>query len=205
MKKLILWVAAMVSVASIAFAGDQTYSSKETKTVAPQPFCDWYANQEWNASLWGAYAYTANDWPDDRYLGVDHAWGGGADIKYFFARYFGIGVQGFGLSARDTVGAVLGTLTLRYPFPCSRFSPFIYAGGGAIFNGGEFEAHDEEGEPDLFRSTHGGDTKAVGQFGGGLEIRLTPHIGIMHDFSWSIIDGRDNNFGMVRTGINFAF
>ena len=34
---------------------------------------------------------------------------------------------------------------------------------------------------------------------------LTPHIGLINDFSWNVIEGRDNNFGMVRTGINFAF
>jgi hypothetical protein len=51
----------------------------------------------------------------------------------------------------------------------------------------------------------GSETKAIGQFGGGLEIRLTPHIGLINDFSWNVVDGRDNNFGMARTGINFAF
>ena len=45
----------------------------------------------------------------------------------------------------------------------------------------------------------------MGQFGGGLEIRLTPHIGWINDFSWCILDGPNNNFGMVRTGVNFAF
>jgi hypothetical protein len=54
-------------------------------------------------------------------------------------------------------------------------------------------------------SRSGARTKAVGQFGGGLEVRLTPHIGIINDFTWNVIDGRDNNFGMARTGINFAF
>jgi hypothetical protein len=44
-----------------------------------------------------------------------------------------------------------------------------------------------------------------GQFGGGIEIRLTPHIGFMNDFSWNVVDGPDNNFGMVRSGLTFAF
>ena len=35
------------------------------------------------------------------------------------------------------VGAVLGTLTLRYPIPCTRFSPYIFGGGGGIFGGGQ--------------------------------------------------------------------
>jgi hypothetical protein len=45
----------------------------------------------------------------------------------------------------------------------------------------------------------------VGQFGGGVEVRLTPHIGWINDFSWNVINGPENNFGMVRSGLNFAF
>jgi hypothetical protein len=205
-KRLILLLIAVMVVASAVFAGSETYSSKETTQTAAQPFCDWYANQEWNASLWGTYAFTGNDWPDDRYLAVDHAWGGGADIKFFFARYFGIGAEGYFLAARDTVGAGLGTLTFRYPIPCSRFAPFLYVGGGAVFNGSKVELFGEEDEPGFFRRfSEDSDARAVGQFGGGLEFRLTPHIGIIHDFNWNVVEGRDNNFGMVRTGINFAF
>jgi hypothetical protein len=193
-----LFLASVSIVATSAFAGDETYSSKDKQTATPQAFCDWYANQEWNASVWGTDAFTGADWPDDRYLAVDHAWGGGADFKYFFARYFGLGAEGYGLNARDTVGAALGTLTLRYPVPCTRFAPYIYVGGGAVFNG-------EEDDPAFFRTIHSSDAKAVGQFGGGLEIRLSPHIGLFHDFNWNVVDGNDNNFGMIRTGINFAF
>jgi hypothetical protein len=192
----------IIAVAAPVFAGGEITEAKQT---AAQPFCNWYANQEWNASLWGTYAFTGTDWPDDRYLTVDHAWGGGGDFKFFFDRYFGVGVEGFGLSARDTVGAVLGTLTLRYPIPCSRFAPYIYAGGGVIFGGSEIEFHGEEDDPDFFRTIHDEESKAVGQFGGGLEIRLTPHIGIINDFNWNIVESHGNNFGMVRTGISFAF
>lgn len=199
MRRFVLPFLAAVTLASTAFAGEETYSSKETKqTAAPQPFCDWYANREWNASLWGTYAFTGNESRDDRYLRVDHAWGGGADFKFFFARYFGIGAEGFLLDGRDTVGTALGTLTLRYPIACSRFAPYIFAGGGAIFG------DSDDFSPGFFNDNDD-DGKAVGQFGGGLEFRVTPHIGIMQDFSWSVIDGSDNNFGMVRAGVNFAF
>jgi hypothetical protein len=98
----------------------------------------------------------------------------------------------------------LGTFTLRYPLGCSRFTPYLFAGSGAIFGGGQTTTLlmlvDEE-----ITSRSGARTKAVGQFGGGLEVRLTPHIGIINDFTWNVIDGRDNNFGMARTGIDFAF
>ena len=45
----------------------------------------------------------------------------------------------------------------------------------------------------------------MGQFGGGFEVRITRHIGWMNDFSWNVVDGPKNNFGMVRSGLNFAF
>ena len=49
------------------------------------------------------------------------------------------------------------------------------------------------------------ESSAVGLFGGGVEFRMTPHIGWMTDFSWNVVDGPQNNFGMVRSGLNFAF
>ena len=58
----------------------------------------------------------------------------------------------------------------------------------------------------LFRTEHiGSETEAIGQFGGGFEVRLTPHSGIINDFSWNVVNGSRNNFGMVRSGINFAY
>jgi hypothetical protein len=50
-----------------------------------------------------------------------------------------------------------------------------------------------------------GETKLVGQFGVGLETRITRHIGWTNDLSWGVIDGPRNNFGMFRSGLNFAF
>ncbi len=84
--------------------------------AAAPPCPEWYGDTEWNVNLWGTYlftntAYDPNLWlvdvtqstseghsvlgTFDRYVGGDHAWGGGGDIKYFFHRYFGIGVEGF--------------------------------------------------------------------------------------------------------------
>ena len=161
MKKLNLILIILSAFCGVAFAG----TAVDKTVVAPCP--TWYGDNEWNVGLWGAYAFTGTEFAPnldlvdlivstteghtvlgtfDKYLGGDHAWGGGMDIKYFFARYFGVGVQGFGLSAkrsgfdidsrpldgvffaekttdRRVVGSVLGTFTLRYPIPCSRFSP----------------------------------------------------------------------------------
>src|SRR5438045_3574222 len=122
---------------------------KEMKQVAPPPCPEWYGDDEWNVNLWGTYAFTNTEYnPNlwlvdvvqstsegnpvlgtyDRYIGGDHAWGGGADIKYFFYRYFGVGIEGFALD-----------------------------------------------------------------------------IGLTNDLSFGVIDGPRNNFGMFRSGLNFAF
>jgi hypothetical protein len=237
MKKLMLGLLTIAAIAPVAFAGTETYSGKEMKQVAPLPCPEWYADTEFNVGLWGTYVFTGNDWQNDTYIEADHAWGGGLDVKYFFHRYFGIGLEGWVVDARQAhqnifidysdaifersfehensaVGAVLGTLTLRYPFHCSRFSPYIFGGGGGIFGGGQ-KRHDvlrtepeapEEGLDVLETQGHtDGETQGIGQVGGGLEIRITPHIGWISDFSWNFVSGPNNNFGMVRTGVNFAF
>jgi len=256
MKRSLLIFFTIVIPVSLVRAGTERVSSKET--VAPPPCPSWYADNEWNLSLWGAYAFTENDYPTlgntvsmgrairldgslvgfdhDKYLGSDHAWGGGMDVKYFFKRFFGVGIEGFGLNARRSfgtvtrvptppgtvgggvefgtghddriIGGLLGTFTIRYPIGCSRFAPYAWIGGGAIFGGGELDhtiVNDIPAGAIIERFHRDSETKAIGQFGGGLEVRLTPRIGWTNDFSWNVISGSQNNFGMARTGINFAF
>ncbi len=235
MKKIALGLTIMAVSASIAFGGE-SYSGKEAKEVVPPPCPEWYGDTEWNVGLWGAYAFTSENWQDDRYLEADHAWGGGIDLKYFFNRYFGVGVEGFGLKAnrrsldlfedessllepepvRATgrgsrnsrlTGAVLGTLTFRYPFHCSRFAPYIFGGAGAIFGGGESATFiDDDSGTDNDRTViSDSDTRFIGQVGGGFEVRFTRHIGWLNDFSWNFVGRNHSDFGMARSGINFAF
>jgi hypothetical protein len=251
MKKTTLTLFVCSIFSSFAFAGE--YSGKGMQQVAPA--CpEWYGDNEWNVNLWGTYAFTNTDYnPNlwlvdlvqstsegnpvlgtfDKYIGGDHAWGGGGDIKYFFHRYFGVGVQGFFLEASKsgfdifedprlgvftrertthdrTIGALLGTFTLRYPVPCTRFAPYAWAGVGAIFGGGESDTLITHGPPDAFavfaHTRHfGSDSKLLGQFGAGLEFRITRRIGWTNDIGFGVIDGPKNNFGMFRSGLNFAF
>jgi Outer membrane protein beta-barrel domain len=226
MKKLALSLCALAALGTGVFAGTETYS-KESQSVAPPPCPQWYADNEFNLSLSGVYAFTQDPSREDTYLAVDHAWGGALDAKYFMHRYFGLGLQGFiarantheigdngfvrfPLSEDDThaVGGILGTLTLRFPINCSRFAPYVWLGGGGIFGGGR--AHDFFLDPNqplgfVRREFDQSDSRALGQIGGGLEIRFTPHLGLLNDFSWNIVSGSNNNFGMARTGLNFAF
>jgi hypothetical protein len=225
MKKFAIVMCALTALAGFAFGGTETYSSgREMKQTAVQqtPCPEWYRDTEWNVNLWGTYALTGNSWRNDTYLGVDHAWGGGIDAKYFFHRYFGVGLEGYAVSLNQNhgvffdvngnrsesgaAGAALGTFTFRYPIPCTRFAPYVFAGGGAIFGGGGREELIFASDGDVIEARNrGSETKAVGQFGGGFEVRFTPTIGLMNDFSWNVVAGPKNNFGMVRSGITIAF
>ena len=226
MKRMVLGLLCSAAITSAAVAGTETYSGKEMKQVAPPPCPQWYADNEFNVSLWGTYVFTGNNWQDDRYLESDHAFGGGIDFKYFFHRYFGVGIEGWAVDAKRlfedvfsigeagigrierhesrAVGSVLGTLTLRYPIRCTRFSPYIFGGGGGIFGGGE-KTNVVANDGIIRTEQTGSESRAIGQVGGGMEVRMTPHIGWVSDFSWNFVDGPHNNFGMVRTGVNFAF
>jgi hypothetical protein len=254
MRRLFLTILISCGAAALAYAGSEPDSGKAMKeTVAPTPCPEYYGDREWNVAIWGTYAFAGSNghaelgntfnfnrqfatfnlnqfFASDRYLETDHAWGGGADLKYFFCRYFGVGVEGFALDAkrnvldievprplvmsftkneeRRVIGSALGTLTIRYPIRCSRFSPYVWAGGGGIFNGGERDILIvDNAKPNLSAHTvhEGGQSEFMGQFGGGLEFRFTRHIGWLNDFSWNVVNGPDNNFGMVRSGLNFSF
>ncbi|MFN2477168.1 MAG: outer membrane beta-barrel protein [Chthoniobacterales bacterium] len=221
MKKLTLTLCAVTALVSAAYAGPERYSGKEMKQAVEQtaPCPQWYADQEWNVGIWGTYAATTNNYREDRYLGVDHAFGGGLDAKYFFRRYFGLGVEGFALSlnrqnsnfnnngGRDIAGAALGTFTFRYPIPCSRFAPYAWAGVGGIFGGGNSGGVlNTENTNNVFTNGNNSDDgRLMGQYGAGFEVRFTPHIGLLNDISFNQVEGGHNDFIMARTGVNFAF
>ncbi len=241
MRTLALAFGTLLVAATMVVAGPEPISSgKEIQQVAPAPCPQWYADNEWNITLWGAYAFGGDDGKSidendfefvdgesvhfDSIIGGD-AGGGGIDVKYFFHKYFGIGIEGYGLATNhdnhidpalenngisshdldddDGVFALKGTFTLRFPIGCSRFAPYIFGGGGAIW-GGQHEHFDFVGVEERFvHHNDGDDVHGLGQVGGGFEVRFTPHIGWITDVSWNFTD--DDDFGMVRGGINFAF
>ena len=213
MKKLTRSLCALVALGSAAFAGTETYS-KESKSVVPPPCPQWYADNEFNLSISGIYAFRGDNDNNNFNVGWDDAWGGAIDAKYFVHRYFGFGVQGFILSTNqdnnfngnndDAVGGVLGTFTLRFPISCSRFAPYVWIGGGGIWNGDDNNFFVNAAGARVRRNNND-DGRAMGQGGAGFEIRFTPHFGWVNDISWNVVDGPHNNFGMARTGLNFAF
>src|SRR6266403_394415 len=72
MKRPLMSLLGLSLIASAAFAG-VGYSGKEIKQVAPPPCPEWYADREFNVSLWGTYVFTGNNWIDDRFIEAAHA------------------------------------------------------------------------------------------------------------------------------------
>ena len=156
---------------------------------------------------------------NDRFLNTDSTFGGGADAKYFFSKYWAIGAEGFVLNANDnTAGGALATFTFRWPIGCSRFAPYVYTGFGAagggsktkrffneIHHGAGEVGNENEEEFRADRTFNNTRTEAMGQFGGGLEIRITRHVGFMGDFAWNILNRPDNDFGMARVGLTLSY
>ena len=154
MKKLTLTLCALTAVVSASFAGTSTYTGKEMKQVET-PCPSWYADNEWNIGISFAYAANVSDDGNDNNVfffgddSWDDAFGGSLDVKYFFHRYWGVGIQGIALAVDndnnnfvgfnddddDFAGAALATFTFRYAAPCSRFAPYLWVGVGGFFDG----------------------------------------------------------------------
>ena len=135
----------------------------------------------------------------------DDTFGGGVDVKYFWSKYFGVGIEAIGLAAKTNfAGGGLVTLTGRFPF--GRFAPYVTGGigfidGGATlyeffhekhtFDANGFVAHEQE-----FLTTdpvYNNHVRALGQIGAGLEFRVTCHIGLMADFTWNFVFGQEDH------------
>src|SRR5438876_1236397 len=134
----------------------------------------------------------------------DDTFGGGVDVKYFWSRYFGVGIEAIGLAAKTNfAGGGLVTLTGRFPF--GRFAPYVTGGIGFIDGGAtlyEFfnEKHTYAGgfvvnEREFLTTdpVYNNHLRALGQIGAGLEFRVTCHIGLMADFTWNFVFGQEDH------------
>lgn len=102
--------------------------------------------------------------------------GAGAEAKVFVTRNIGLGLEGDWLAAENSIGAVMGTVTARFPMGSN--APYVFGGAGVQF---------------------GDQTKAVGKLGGGIEHRFSPHTGVFVDAGWMFTD--HENAAIFRGGI----
>jgi hypothetical protein len=211
MKPIVFGFATLVAVAATSLAGTETYpgpASKEYKQVQ-SPGC--FSDTEIQADLFGAYE-TGNG-PDHAGPIHDHAWGGGAAINYFFARYFGLSAEGVWLNGKDSnldrpsahfggfshfaasrnadeqFQSANGNVIFRYPVDRWCIAPYIFTGGGVTFAETNWAVYD---------------------IGTGLEYRVVPNkLGIFADGRWNYYGDRyqhdlQNNF-LFRLGTRLVF
>jgi hypothetical protein len=142
-------------------------------------------------------------------------------------------VQGFapvavGGSGRSVAAGVLtGDFMLRLPlddfWPGVHLAPYFFAGLGGIIVGSVGEGHSVS---ETFAVTNAagqtrdvtftgrrvdairnniGDDRVLAHFGGGLEYRITPHIGIFGEAGYDLVDGASNDFIQTNFGLRYAF
>ncbi|HEY8898816.1 MAG TPA: hypothetical protein VIM61_00170 [Chthoniobacterales bacterium] len=180
MKKSCLILCALVaSSISPLLAGVDTKDFKE-KAVIEAPTCN-FRDMEFQIDAFGAFL--AN--PEFATHGhtLNTGVGGGGGFNFFFAKYFGLGIEGLwygnGGSAEHMIG---GNAFFRYPICSWNLAPYAMVGGGA-----------------------GWDHVTVGyvSVGGGLEWRFHPNIGLFVDSRAFL--GAPDVLGVTRTGIRIAF
>jgi hypothetical protein len=124
-------------------------------------------------------------------------------------------------------GILTGDFLLRLPlddfWPNVHLAPYGFVGLGGILlgDGGEgrsvsetFTVTNSAGvsrqvtftgkRANSIRNNFGSD-RVLGHFGGGLEYRFTPHIGIFGEVGYDIVNGASNNFLQTNFGLRYAF
>jgi hypothetical protein len=211
MKSLLaVGVAFMTLPVLTTFAGPMEESSKTVVAPPPPPIQEsLYRAHEWNVDLFGAYAPAGRD--GRKYLG-DHAWGGGAGVDYFFTRNLGLGVEGLVLDGTGSrSGDVSGEFALnaigRLPIGNTPVAPYAFAGIGAFLpgSGSNFFNTVTNGIRHKVNDRNSDDILLEGHVGLGFEYRFQRHIGLFTDGRYEFVNKSDNNFGLVRAGVRFAF
>jgi hypothetical protein len=199
MKRLIaLAVVALASVTVPTFGGAPV-SPKEVVAPPPPPPQSYFRANEWSVGAFGTYGWTYHH--NERGIS-NHYWGGGVDGQYFLLQYLGFAVEGdfFNQVPGDNFGStVFGNVILRYPldihYPTLHLAPYGFAGIGGLFNS-------HRAFPQVVDNSK---NAVVGDFGGGLEYRFTPNIGIFSDVRFNLVDGPKNNYLSTRFGLRYAF
>lgn len=185
MKKIALSFVAGVALLGTAVAGPQPVQHKQVFEPAPAPAVSLFADEEFSFDVFGFRSLTRSGGGE---TGYRDAWGGGVGLNAFFARYFGIGVEGYWADMErggSVVHSVSGSVILRAPIDLDGFglAPYAFGGGGGHF--------------DSIR-------QGSGHAGAGIEFRFSPNMGVFTDgrYIWT---SKTNDLGLVRAGLRFTF
>jgi hypothetical protein len=183
-------------------AGGPVVPSKEVVAPSPPPPSSYFRANELDLGAFATYGTRSDDQSNFKGIG-NHAWGGGAEVSYFPLFWAGLRVQGAVINlipGDNTAGILRGDFLARYPmdrlWPSVHLAPYGIAGVGGLFSG--YNGLRPNGSL-RFKS------EVMGDFGGGLEYRFTPHIGVFSEATWNVVNESKNNFLQVNFGARFAF
>lgn len=109
--------------------------------------------------------------------------GAGIGLNYFLTRNIGVGGDAYTENtAHSFVDNASGNLIFRIPIDKLHLAPYVFGGGGYQFDYNEIW---------------------FAQAGGGLELRVSPNVGLFVDARYVFTDKVDN-FGVARAGLRFA-
>jgi hypothetical protein len=115
-------------------------------------------------------------------------------------------------SVSTSAGIITADLILRLPlddfWPSVHLAPYAFGGFGAIFaggGGGTINTRFPELNARFASASQEVRGRPLGNIGGGLEYRFTPHWGIFAEGSYDFIDGPNNNVVQANFGFRFAF
>jgi hypothetical protein len=159
--------------------------------------------------------------------GLDISGNGGQSHEVTLVQGFApVSVQGGG-GRSVAAGVLTGDFMLRLPlddfWPGVHLAPYFFAGLGGIILGNNNEGHSVS---ETFAVTNAagetrdvtftgrrvnslrnniGDDRVLAHFGGGLEYRITPHIGIFGEAGYDLVNGASNDFIQTNFGLRYAF
>jgi hypothetical protein len=171
--------------------------------------------------------------------GSPNGWGGGMDFTYYFPwKYAGVRIQGAGMelstgsvtvtgsngfrsrsgSGNAAAGVVTGDFIMRLPlddfWPSVHLAPYIFGGFGGVFTGAGGNTINTSSSTVNERfnnaSSNVSNNRFLGNTGGGLEYRFTPHIGIFGEAGYNFVGGGNHNFNsslknFIQTNFGFRF
>jgi len=194
-------VVAFLGQTAISLAGPTETSSKQVLPPAAPPQLSFFRANELDIGVFATYDKGVGDVSN---LGIgEHGWGGGLDVAYFPWLYGGFRFQGSAINATradQTAGIVTYDAVLRYPLdlviPNFHLAPYAFGGVGGLLGG--LDGTNRFGGQRT-------DSRVLGNAGGGLEYRFTPHVGIFTEAGYDFIDGPHNNTVQINWGARFAF
>ena len=177
-------------VGSSAAMAETTSTTTTTRTTFAERFAydseatEYYRANEFSLDIFGSYYRQQNKWNDMFYEPEGGDWGGGIGMNYFFHKFVGVGVDAT-VHNNDSafVDNVNTSVIGRFPIGDSGFAPYIYGGGGHLF------------DPSDDWSVHAGV---------GFEFRINPHTGIFIDGRYAWADD-ESDYSIIRSGFRFAF